>query len=263
MNKTTLNPVRALLLMSLAVGFVALPSMPSARAESPEFQGDPSKWALTNAFRHYRNNAPRMSPVAVQSRNRTLLESLGRAPRATESLSRTKPRLAGVTRVQAGEILRSVMNNPIASLNAIEKYDPEGGIGFCFGRAMTAHLESLMYGLAKPAIKKLWAVGDLRTGDTEWGWHVTTIVRSRTGGWYTIDPIFGTVLTVEQWYREMQRMDYDGKMMLYVSDAPQFAPDGSTYQMDDLLMKSYNQYFRDLMGYFRKKNAERAGRITH
>lgn len=154
------------------------------------------------------------------------------------------------------EIYYNVANNPVTSLAAYNKYDPtDRGIGFCFGRAMNVHLEALFQGVSKNSIRKLWALGQLRTGSTGWRYHVTTLLKGEKG-WMAVDPIFGYVMTVEQWYRRMQSFDTDGLMRLYVTEPEKFGPSSTKYHDSLLIHPIYNNYFMDLMAYYRERTRQ-------
>jgi len=101
--------------------------------------------------------------------------------------------------------LGNVLYHPVATLKdyrTVNKYDPTGAIGFCFGRAMATHNNSRLLGLRPEAVKKIFVIGDMRSGaEPEWRFHVTTIVRGKNGQWYALDPITpgGRVVTAEAW----------------------------------------------------------------
>jgi len=87
-------------------------------------------------------------------------------------------------------LYQNTARHPVAGLPVVHRYDPDGMVGFCFGRAMAAHLLARRMGLAPEAIGKVFIVGDLRSGvDPEWRFHVTTVVRGPAGRWWAIDPV--------------------------------------------------------------------------
>ena len=147
-----------------------------------------------------------------------------------EELPETKETL---TLAEQRELIARVRNHPVASVNALGKYDPEGYIGFCFGRAMAVHLMARKMGLAKDSIKKLFVVGDLRSGpEPEWRFHVTTVIRGENGQWSALDPIMtfpianGDPQTLEQWMSTVQRVwDKEGKAKYYLTSADVVMPD--------------------------------------
>jgi hypothetical protein len=87
-------------------------------------------------------------------------------------------------------------NHPVSKLSAIDKYDPTGLIGFCFGRAMAAQLLARQMGLDPHSIQKVFIIGALCStcskpeDPIEWRFHVTTMVRGPKNQWYAIDPIY-------------------------------------------------------------------------
>lgn len=102
---------------------------------------------------------------------------------------------------QRSSLLQSVSTNPVARIDddaILQKYDPTGEIGYCYGRAMTAHLTARRMGLASGSIRKLFAIGDMRQSPVstqpEWRFHVTTLVKGEDGNWWAIDPIMGPPL---------------------------------------------------------------------
>lgn len=123
--------------------------------------------------------------------------------------------------------------HPVANLDALEKYDPSGEIGFCFGRAMTAHLLAKKMGLDSASIRKLFIIGDLRSGDDpEWRFHVTTAVLGEDNQWYAIDPIMlppmapGTAISIERWMQIVQSVwDKNQKAHFYWVNPDSIVPD--------------------------------------
>ncbi len=158
---------------------------------------------------------------------------------------------------EAKKIYNAVSNNEVASIQNISKYDPKNeGIGFCFGRATTAHLEALHRRVNPFAIKKIFAVGELKAGETNWGFHVTTIVRAKTGGWYAIDPIMGRPINLREWYKIMSdNYDPSKSMKIFATDANRFVPHSSDHYLpSSLFISGYHGYFEDLMKYFRARS---------
>ncbi|OFZ78945.1 MAG: hypothetical protein A3K03_06435 [Bdellovibrionales bacterium RIFOXYD1_FULL_44_7] len=176
-------------------------------------------------------------------------------------LANCSDRVVNLEEKYAAQILQGVTHHPVAGLYHLDKYDPTGSMGFCFGRAMTAHLESLYRGICQTSIMKMWALGDLRTGDHKWRYHVTTIVKGPGKTWWAIDPIMYRVLTVEEWYKEMKAFDYDGMMKIYITAAKKFGPSTDKYHNSELLDPIFNQYFRDLLKYYRENGAVSGSRL--
>lgn len=140
---------------------------------------------------------------------------------------------------QLKSLYRDAIQNPVATLDRVEGYDPDGIIGFCFGRAMAAHLLARRMGLSPESIRKLFIVGDLRSDPEkpEWRFHVTTVVRGPDNRWYAIDPIMfhGSYapLTVAAWIKNV-RQGWDSwhggpaKAKLYLTPADAVLPDITT-----------------------------------
>lgn len=98
----------------------------------------------------------------------------------------------GLNAEERRALLTEVANHPVASLAQLSHYDPPPGeIGFCYGRAMTAHLLARKHGVARDGILKLFVAGDMTPGpNRRWRFHVTTLVRDENGqNWYSIDPV--------------------------------------------------------------------------
>lgn len=159
-----------------------------------------------------------------------------------EQLSLHKPSEVTKTHLSKSEIAslyRKTLHNPISELTDSNtmKYDPDGIIGFCFGRAMSAHLTARQsHQLDSKSIFKLFIVGDLRSNSEkpEWRFHVTTVVPSLNGNkksWVAIDPIFGKPLLVGDWIKEVKKgwdsyhKDSKGKARLYLVSANAVLPD--------------------------------------
>lgn len=131
-------------------------------------------------------------------------------------------------------LYRTVARHKVAALSQLSKYDNQK-IGFCFGRAMTAHLAARKLELKADAIQKLFIIGDLRSGpDPEWRFHVTTLVKGEDGKRYAIDPVVGSVsgqarpFLLEDWI-EIVRSTWDKnrKAHLYLTEGDTILPDMS------------------------------------
>jgi hypothetical protein len=106
-------------------------------------------------------------------------------------------------------LLLDAKAHPVARLDQLNKYDPQKLTGFCFGRAMAVHILARQRGLKPQSIKKQFIVGDLRgirAKETEWRFHLTTLVKGEGGKWYAIDPIFPRVLTQTEWIEKTRAM---------------------------------------------------------
>ena len=134
---------------------------------------------------------------------------------------------------QRQELLLRTSEHKVAALKHLQKYDNQK-IGFCYGRAMTAHLIARKMGLRQRSIRKLFVIGDLRSGDVpEWRFHVTTLVKgSEDGLYYAIDPIMrpprsdGKPLPPAKWIEIVKSIwDKNHKAHFYVSTPESVMPD--------------------------------------
>ncbi len=138
----------------------------------------------------------------------------------------------------------SAKHNTISSLNNPngQKYDPTGGIGYCYGRAMAVNLAAKQWGrqpnkasLANSSIKKLFVVGDMREtcDQTKWRFHVTTIVKRDDQKWIALDPIMPSLgaetLEVDEWVKLVRntwdKCTAEPITRLYVTPAEAILPD--------------------------------------
>lgn len=126
---------------------------------------------------------------------------------------------ATLTWEEAKSLYEQAINNRVATLKRVGRYDPTGEIGFCYGRALTVELIARKMKLARSGIRKLFIIGDLRSNPSvgEWRFHVTTLTKVRgldnKISWYAIDPIMYrggeyAPLTVSRWI-EMVRDTWD------------------------------------------------------
>jgi hypothetical protein len=150
-------------------------------------------------------------------------------------------------------LLFSINQHPVVSEYNLYDYRDGMSIGFCFGRATYVHLALLMAGVNKAAIKKVWAVGPMSTGDTDWQFHVATVVKGLNDQWLAIDSFTGEVLPVESWFKKMQAVAKDNTLRLYASEPRKFSVSLGEYSRVQLgldLSKDqdwYTHYFKKLM----------------
>jgi len=92
---------------------------------------------------------------------------------------------------------------------------------------MAVHLLARKSGLAEESVRKLFVIGDLRSGpDPEWRFHVATVVLEESGGWYAVDPIMPGPMPLPDWIGRMSG-DYDrrGEARFYLTGASVIIPD--------------------------------------
>lgn len=103
--------------------------------------------------------------------------------------------LTSLNEGQRRKLLEVVSQNEVASLAKLNVYDPPqnnqptGEIGYCYGRAMAAHLLARRMGLAESAMKKIFAAGDMQNETVRWRFHMAALVAGEDGKLYAIDPI--------------------------------------------------------------------------
>ncbi len=204
----------------------------------------------------------RTTPKKAAAWNEQMFRALDRMP-----MPRTegRGRLSSFSQAQINELYLQSSTDPVADYSKVKRYDPKGGIGFCFGRAMNAHLYALRLGLAKESIRKIWAVGSMKYEKIFWRYHVATIVRRNDGAWVAIDPEYEKPLEIQDWYKEVKAMDVDDKLQFFTSSARRFGPmSNDTYtngeldptKFDPRAKDFYNGYFRDLLAHSREEAAE-------
>jgi hypothetical protein len=163
-------------------------------------------------------------------------------------------RTSAISVQQAEVVLETLVSNPIASPYLTFKYDPMGVMGFCFGRALFVHLELLRRGVQKESIKKAFAVGPMNGGGINWQFHVTTVVKAKTGEWLAIDPFVGRIMRIEDWFDEMSKQSTDAKLRFYLSEPAKLGPSSWEYNLrpGGLYDEVYHNYFRELLAFFRR-----------
>lgn len=163
---------------------------------------------------------------------------------------------------EADEFLEFAQWHPQSSPYIVAHWDPEGQIGFCFGRAMAVDLEARFRGLDRNAIAKAWVVGQMKLGTSEWAWHVTTILYSHELGWVAIDPIYDEVISIEEWYEDMQaanRKAGHDDLRIYFTQSQRFGPSArgewdslGRYVNRQIKDDFYNGFFEALLEVSRK-----------
>jgi hypothetical protein len=159
---------------------------------------------------------------------------------------RTRARYTCLTPDMRQRLYDTLAHHEVAGIDKLEKYDPEGILGFCFGRAMAAHLIALRMGLEPGSIRKIFIVGVLKYCEKkEWRFHVATIVKGEDGEWYAIDPTRGLKLNrVGDWIDIIRNSwDREKKATLYMTPPSAIIPDISHYPDKD---KEKGEYIIEL-----------------
>lgn len=190
----------------------------------------------------------------VHQKNRLMIQAIEKS-----EVNPQDHRATALSPKEIRKLYNYAVQHPIAGIQALKKYDPEGHIGFCFGRALFVHLELLRRGVSKDSIKKVFVVGEMiegTLGSTEvinWQFHVATAVRDTNGEWWVIDPSY-ELMKIRDWYRYMRTMSPDKTLSLFVTQTAKIGPSAWEYntQPGGLLDSFYNDYFKDLFAYFKK-----------
>jgi len=237
----------------LSLFFIAI-ALLCASAET-KAQEDGREWRETireNLYEKYQKELQQYGedPMLLLGLNNRLLAELSTLPKTKDE----GVRVGSVTMEQAREIYNLTKNHPVVGLQAMDKYDPERVAGFCFGRAAFVHLELLRRGVKKEAIQKLFVIGEMKTQQITWQFHVTTIVRNEAGAWIAIDPFFSEIRTSEYWYDGMTKFAKNDKLRLYITHPSKIGPSGWEYNVLPGGLKDpvYNRYFEDLFKSFKQ-----------
>jgi hypothetical protein len=210
-----------------------------------------------NLIRYRASEVRQLSERQVKKLNKETLDYLENLEISRVVDGAEGRRLNGVSEHWAEKIMESIDEHPVVSSYQYSKYNREGvEIGFCFGRAVYAHLALLKMGVNKDAIKKIWAVGPMSNG-VNWEFHVGTIVKdSRSDKWWVIDNFPGRLLDLEEWFDYFSRMSTDQKLRLYVTEPEKFTAALGTYHRVQLGLDLnretdwYQGYFVDLNTWF-------------
>jgi hypothetical protein len=200
----------------------------------------------------------------LADRNEITLQALEKYTPQTSVFSR--PRLKGVSRDFAANLIQTIDSHPVAGGAAMSRYSQRGTeIGYCFGRATYVHFALLHHKVHKDSIKKVWAVGPMTTGSIPWGFHVGTAVYSKNNEWIMVDNFVGRVVTVREWFAEIKQMDQDKTLRIYVTDPEKFSVGLDYYNREEMgldVSRSedwYKHYFKDLTKWFKNPDFASVG----
>ena len=186
----------------------------------------------------------------IPNRNQLLLNEINSFP-----IKASSERLGGISLEQAQQLVMDMGRHPVVGYNQALKYDPESRIGFCFGKAIFAHLELLRRGVSKEAIKKAFIVGPLYSAGINWQFHVATIVRANDrNGWYALDAFIGRPVPLEEWLQRFQSYSLDGKARMYITNPEKIGPSAWEYNKRPYGLGDgfYNNYFNDMFHFFKQ-----------
>jgi hypothetical protein len=224
-----------------------------ASAQVSKVVAEQERLVSTNLFRLRNREASQNSTFGIAQLNQKAIRDLN----GLQVPNRKVGRVVSVDPDTAREMLESIELHPIVSHYALSSYNVKGdGIGFCFGRAMYAHLLALDLGMQKEAIKKAFVVGPMRTGSMTWSFHVATLVKSGDE-WLALDSVPGkTPLKVQEWFDYFKRQSTDKKLRIYITEPEKFTAESATYSQIQLGLNLsreedwYSGYFKDLTSWF-------------
>jgi hypothetical protein len=206
------------------------------------------------------------NPAQAQGLDTKLIEKMnGRIPQIDDD------RVASVNHDIAKQVYDAMSNHEVASVSQLKKYDPDGRTGFCFGRATSVHMELLARGVQKESIRKVWAIGEMDTGEGfKWGHHVATAVQADEGGWWVIDTSGFGLKSLPDWLAEMNKYSANQSIRLVVTSPSRFGPKmDAAYSRGefglDMELKDdfYKGFFKDLMASFSKHDGPFSGARLH
>jgi hypothetical protein len=248
-------------LIALALAWAAPPTFAAESTPS----NDPSLAKLAEIEKEYADvNLDERMGIArseMAARNQELRDAL--KGEYAESLEVPG---AAMDRAAVGSLYNEFAQHPTAAYSLRKKYDPEGRIGFCFGRALAIHLELLRAGIQKESIRKIWVVGELKLGSLQWHHHVATMVRAQDGGWWVIDPMYEAPIKATHWMTRMRWIfgkwpslaelpkPEAPQLRFFVTKPERFGPAfGAKYSPKVIQSTNFGAFFKDLM----KHNRER------
>ncbi len=163
-------------------------------------------------------------------------------------------RSQSLTFKEANAIHQSIYENKAAHPSKTAYYDKKSsGIGYCFGRSMYYHLMFLKKGLQKESIKKIWAVGHMKTGNIDWGFHVATMVYTRDNNWMVIDSNHFEPISVEKWMDHYSQYNAEKDLRFYITTPEKFSVNTGKYARYQLGLDInrdvdwFFHYFKDMM----------------
>jgi hypothetical protein len=160
-----------------------------------------------------------------------------------------------VNQARAQQILELLKANPIAGSEHIKNYDADREVGFCFGRATYVHMELLRRKVLPEHIVKIFALGNLRSRNEKWEFHVVIAVLGSENTWWVIDELSKDILNLKDWmdqFKAYSKNPKEPRIRYYITDAAKFHPALGAYKNEELRFEYYNNYFVDLEKWFEK-----------
>lgn len=146
-------------------------------------------------------------------------------------------------------VYNELMTNKVSNFGANPKYDKNGDIGFCFGRAAFVHYLLIKKKVTPEQILKIIAMGTTKYQDQIWEFHMATMVRGDQGPWLVIDALFERVLTVDEWMLKVSELDLKypyAYTRFYTTDPRKFQPAYGKYETKYFEIPELRNFFTDL-----------------
>lgn len=194
-------------------------------------------------------------PKKIHQQNRKVIRQIESLETKSDPDSK---RVTALNNEQIREVVDYAASHPVAGFDVINKYDPDGIVGFCFGRALFVHLELLRRGVAKESIKKVFVVGEMQSGTIMWQFHVATAVKGTDGKWWVLDPAMG-LMELREWYMSMKDMAVNHRISLFETPVSKIGPSAWEYNTQEggLFDPAYRNYFKDLFASFKDTPVEK------
>jgi hypothetical protein len=162
-----------------------------------------------------------------------------------------------VDKAVAEKLRQSISLHPVVGTASSSLYNSLE-VGYCFGRAAYVHFKLSQMLVPQNDIVKIFGFGQLRHSGSMWNYHMATMVRgvdSQNGQlvWWVIDDLFGEVLRVEDWMRQVSNFSILrdlSDLRFYTTDPRKFQPAFGEYQEFDMQHTEFKGYFFDLQKYF-------------
>jgi hypothetical protein len=195
--------------------------------------------------------------VSKPARNKILFERMGEENKKVEEKLRNSSdgKNAETHKKIAQKVFESLSSHNVTKIDAVERYDKRGDIGFCFGRAAMVHYLLLENGIKQDQIAKIFVVGRLKFKGQLWDFHMATMVKGEKGEWLVIDSLHDQVLPHTEWIKRAHTLDIKPdlpQLRFYVTDARKFQPAYKNYRVRDFQIPDLKQYFTELFSSLQK-----------
>jgi hypothetical protein len=161
---------------------------------------------------------------------------------------------------KATKALHSAQSNSVTSLQAVQKYDSSGQIGFCFGRALDVQLRLSKLGIESLNMSKIFVVGQLKYQGHFWNFHMATMIRDSKNGFVVVDPLQEQVMPYREWVSKVLAYEIKGKLSrarIYVTEPRKFMPSDEQHTLEQLENPNLVDYFKDLARELMKEEAKK------